>query len=200
MSTLWSGIPPASSSDQNKRSVAAATNNKNTRKRQMSENTCASGEPTTVDNNSIVEGEVTSVKGDDVKFRFQLAHAVSGLDHVDVSFEGAQIRRLWENFHQRNGSQESEITQQEMERFHSALRSHVRNTIKLRLHDRSIFILTQVWLPIFSVSSKGHIRIEKGCDRVKSILRELTNLCQGSTLTANPRISASENVVEPEYE
>ena len=91
-----------------------------------------------------MEAEATSVKGDEVKFRFQLAHEVPGLDHVDVTFEGAQIRKLWENFHKRNGSQESEITLQEMERFHSALRSHVRNTIKLRLDDRSIFILTQV--------------------------------------------------------
>ena len=52
----------------------------------------------------------------------------------------------------------------------------------------------QIWLPILSVSNKGQIRIEKDCNSVKSILRELTNLSQGSTLKANPRISASENV------
>ena len=79
-----------------------------------------------------------------MKFRFKLAHEVHGLDHIDVTFEGAQIRLIWENFHGKNGSQASEITHQEMERFHSALRNHACNSIKLRLNDRSLFILSQV--------------------------------------------------------
>ena len=59
--------------------------------------------------------------------------------------------------------------------------------------------LIQVWMPILSVSNAGKIRVDKGCDnvRIKSILRELTNLCQGSTLTANPRLGYEDNV-DPE--
>ena len=82
---------------------------------------------------------------------FQLAEdkKIPGLDHIDVTFEGAQIRKLWNNFHKNKGSQESEITQEEMESFHKALRTHARNTLKLCLDDRSIFILTQVRLSTY---------------------------------------------------
>ena len=92
------------------------------------------------------ENEITPVKGDKIVLRFQLTEEkkVPGLDHIDVTYEGVHIRKLWSNFHQRKGSQESEMSQEEMEMFHSALRTHARNTLKLCLDDRSIFILTQV--------------------------------------------------------
>ena len=71
---------------------------------------------------------------------------VPGVDHIDVTYEGGQIRKLWQNFHNKQGSQESEITKEEMESFHNALRSHASNTIQLCLDDRNIFKLSQVAL------------------------------------------------------
>ena len=118
------------------------------RKRKASDDTPPVDELETADNNSIVANEIAPVKGDKVKLRFQLAedHKVPGLDHIDVTFEGGQIRALWKNFHSRKANQETEISHEEMETFHSELRSHVKNITKLRLDDRSIFILSQVFL------------------------------------------------------
>lgn len=41
--------------------------------------------------------------------------------------------------------------------------------------------------------------MDKGCSnvRIKSILRELTHFCQGTTLTANPTLGYEDNV-DPE--
>ena len=102
-----------------------------------------------------------------MKLRFQLAEAkkVPGIDHIDVTFEGVQIRKLWENFNKRKGSPESEITQEEMERFHSALRTHVRNTTKLCLDNRSIFILSQV----FILASYNNIAVIRGIPSIQSL-------------------------------
>ena len=88
------------------------------------------------------------VKGDKIKLRYQLGDESlkhCGLNNIDVTYEGSDIRKLWENFfNNRNRAGDAEIAQEEKEKFHNALRSHVRNTIKLRLDDRSKFILTQV--------------------------------------------------------
>ena len=86
------------------------------------------------------------IKGDEVKLRFQMTEAkrVPGIDHIDITFEGGQIRQIWENFNSKKRVLESEITQEEMEKFHSALRIHARNTTKLCLDNRSIFTLSQV--------------------------------------------------------
>ena len=118
------------------------------KKRKVSENNSQPNQPSLQNNNIVNDNELTSSKGDKMVLRFQLAEdkKVTGLDHIDVTFEGSQIRTLWSNFHCGKGSQESEITQEEMESFHTALRSHARNTLKLCLDDRSIFILTQVYL------------------------------------------------------
>ena len=120
------------------------------KKRKMSENNQQPEQSQQIDNLQ-TENELIPEKGDKIVLRFQLAEdkKIPGLDHIDVTFEGAQIRKLWNNFHKNKGSQESEITQEEMETFHKALRTHARNTLKLCLDDRSIFILTQVRLSTY---------------------------------------------------
>ena len=116
----------------------------------MSENNQQPEQSQQIDNLQ-TENELIPEKGDKIVLRFQLAEdkKIPGLDHIDVTFEGAQIRKLWSNFHKNKGSHESEITQEEMESFHKALRTHARNTLKLCLDDRSIFILTQVRLSTY---------------------------------------------------
>ena len=117
------------------------------RKGKVPSNSCEVDRPGE-ENTSTTEIEGMPVKGDEIIFRYRLRQENMkdcGLDHIDVTFEGAAIRKLWQNFHKRNGSDESEISKEEMERFHFALRSHVRKIIKLRLNDRSKFILTQVY-------------------------------------------------------
>ena len=118
------------------------------KKRKMSENNLPEQLDQQTDNLQI-ENELIQQKVDKVVLRFQLAEdkKVPGLDHIDVTFEAAQIRKLWSNFHERKGSKESEITREEKDIFHSALRTHARNTLKLCLDDRSIFVLTQVIYP-----------------------------------------------------
>ena len=125
-------------------------NDYSVKKRKMSENNQQPEQSQQIDNLQ-TENELIPEKGDKIVLRFQLAEdkKIPGLDHIDVTFEGAQIRKLWNNFHKNKGSQESEITQEEMETFHKALRTHARNTLKLCLDDRSIFILTQVRLSTY---------------------------------------------------
>ena len=98
------------------------------------------------DNDPIAEQELPPIKGDELKLRFVMAEGkeVPGIDHIDIAFEGGEIRKLWQNFHKKNVSQEPEITQEENESFHNALRSHARKTIGLCLDDKSIFKLSQV--------------------------------------------------------
>ena len=98
------------------------------KKRKIADDNAPSDDIPQQDNNLLLETEITPVKGDKIVLRFQLTEEkkVPGLDHIDVTFEGVHIRKLWSNFHQRKGSQESEMSQEEMEMFHSALRAHAR--------------------------------------------------------------------------
>jgi len=146
-------------------------------------------------------------KRDEVRFRFELADdkKIEGLDHLDVSLRGKEVRQLWENFRKtkrvEKESENRDMLQEDMEQFHNTIRAHVRKTTKLRLDDRSVFVLTQVWLPILSLSNKGNVRIEKDCKKeiVNYVLHELSNLCQLLIHTANPRISACENSFDDTY-
>ena len=65
----------------------------------MSENNRQPEQSQQIDNLQ-TENELIPEKGDKIILRFQLAEdkKIPGLDHIDVTFEGAQIRKLWNNF------------------------------------------------------------------------------------------------------
>ena len=122
------------------------------RKRSVPDNSSKCAEEPTQDNNLMIEDEPSSAKGDEVRFRFELADdkKMQGLDHLDVTLKGKEVRQLWENFRKtkrfEKESENRDMLQDDMEQFHHTIRTHVRKTTKLRLDDRSVFVLTQVIL------------------------------------------------------
>ena len=108
----------------------------------------------------MMEDGKSSAKGDDVRFRFELADdkKIEGLDHLDVSLRGKEVRQLWENFRKtkrvEKESENRDMLQEDMEQFHNTIRAHVRKTTKLRLDDRSVFVLTQVYFHLHKFGGK----------------------------------------------
>ena len=125
---------------------------KRVRKNSVPDNISICAEEPAQDNNLMTEDGTSSAKGDEVRFRFELADdkKMQGLDHLDVTLKGKEVRQLWENFRKtKRAEEESEnrdMLQEDMEQFHHTIRTHVRKTTKLRLDDRSVFVLTQVIL------------------------------------------------------
>ena len=120
------------------------------RKNSVPDNISICAEEPAQDNNLMMEDGTSSAKGDEVRFRFELADdkKMQGLDHLDVTLKGKEVRQLWENFRKtkrfEKESENRDMLQDDMEQFHHIIRTHVRKTTKLRLDDRSVFVLTQV--------------------------------------------------------
>ena len=120
------------------------------RKNSVPDNISICAEEPAQDNNLMTEDGTSSAKGDEVRFRFELADdkKMQGLDHLDVTLKGKEVRQLWENFRKtkrfEKESENRDMLQDDMEQFHHIIRTHVRKTTKLRLDDRSVFVLTQV--------------------------------------------------------
>ena len=125
---------------------------KRVRKNSVPDNISICAEEPAQDNNLMTEDGTSSAKGDEVRFRFELADdkKMQGLDHLDVTLKGKEVRQLWENFRKtkrfEKESENRDMLQDDMEQFHHTIRTHVRKTTKLRLDDRSVFVLTQVIL------------------------------------------------------
>ena len=125
---------------------------KRVRKKSVPDNISICAEEPDQDNNLMTEDGTSSAKGDEVRFRFELADdkKMQGLDHLDVTLKGKEVRQLWENFRKtkrfEKESENRDMLQEDMEQFHHTIRTHVRKTTKLRLDDRSVFVLTQVIL------------------------------------------------------
>ena len=125
---------------------------KRVRKNSVPDNISICAEEPAQDNNLMTEDGTSSAKGDEVRFRFELADdkKMQGLDHLDVTLKGKEVRQLWENFRKtkrfEKESENRDMLQEDMEQFHHTIRTHVRKTTKLRLDDRSVFVLTQVIL------------------------------------------------------
>ena len=123
---------------------------KRVRKNSVPDNISICAEEPAQDNNLMTEDGTSSAKGDEVRFRFELADdkKMQGLDHLDVTLKGKEVRQLWENFRKTKRVEKEpenrDMLQEDMEQFHHTIRTHVRKTTKLRLDDRSVFALTQV--------------------------------------------------------
>jgi len=139
-------------------------------------------------------------KRDEVRFRFELADdkKIEGLDHLDVSLRGKEVRQLWENFRKtkrvEKESENRDMLQEDMEQFHNTIRAHVRKTTKLRLDDRSVFVLTQIELPTMNVSKNGKLLVLKGSSflHILTILEFFTKTCQCSIPSAAPSLWTKE--------
>lgn len=126
---------------------------------------------------------------DMVKFRFRLPQELSncGLDTIDVKFNGGQIRQFWNSI---TSGYRTEMSPEDMETFHRALRSHVRKELGINL---DVLELANIYLPSLSAARTGHVRMER-VDKIKTVLGFLTTLCQNDVVSANPRLGiANEN-------
>merc|ERR1719361_1544387 len=199
MSAMWSSIPPPSS-DNKEQTRIESSQQKMAGKRSVPDNISICAEEPTQDNNLMTEDGTSSAKGDEVRFRFELADdkKMQGLDHLDVTLKGKEVRQLWENLRKtkrvENESENRDMLQEDMEQFHHTLRTHVRKTTKLRLDDRSVFALTQIELPIMNVSRNGKLLVLKGISflHVHTILEFFTKMCQCSIPSAAPRLFTKE--------
>jgi len=104
-----------------------------------------------------------------------------------LSLSAAEVKELRRCVHKPG---ETEFTDEEMETFHAALNTIVKQALGLRV-DR--LDLEEVRLPLITVSARGRVRISHE-NNVKVVLRHLTPLCQGDMLTANPSLGVYSSV------
>ena len=112
-----------------------------------------------------------------------LAHVRKQVSHFTFEFGAAEVRRIWRACREVGSSEE--LGQGEMEAFHRALALHLRRTLGVRV-DR--LELVQVQLPFLRVHQGGRLAVAEVA-RVKTVLRFLTELCQGGVLGAAPTLA-----------
>ena len=103
--------------------------------------------------------------------------------HMTLEFPADQLRQVW--LCCREEATGNEFTEREMEAFHRSLALHTRSTLGLCLDKLE---LLQVQLPALRVHRGGRVAFGAAC-HVKTVLRLLTELCQGEVLEANPTLA-----------
>jgi len=118
-------------------------------------------------------------------------HIRDKISSIKISLSFSQVGDLWRAIHD---PRENTVTEQEMNQFHEILNELIRNSLGIIVEALS---LDKIKLPHISVTESGKIKIQNK-DHVKKVLRDLTAMCHGNLLVANPSLGIAEESMADE--
>jgi len=110
---------------------------------------------------------------------------------IKISLSFSEVGDLWRAIHD---PRENTVTEQEMNQFHEILNELIRNSLGIIVNALS---LDKIKLPHISVTETGKVKIQNR-DHVKKVLRDLTAMCHGNLLVANPSLGIAEESMADE--
>ena len=105
------------------------------------------------------------------------------IHHFTFEFPTEHIQEIWRCC--RESEDGKEFSETEMNAFHKTINEHIRQTMGVRLDKLE---LVQVQLPLLRVHRGGRVAFG-AVKQVKTVLRYLTELCQGDLVEAAPTLS-----------
>lgn len=128
--------------------------------------------------------------GDEMIFQFRIPEQFpeirKKISSLKISLSFPEIKDLWNAIHD---PKENTVTEQEMEIFHKVIENQIWRALGLKLEALH---LESVRLPTISIAEGGRIKIIED-SQVKIVLRNLTAMCHGDMLVANPSLGVADD-------
>lgn len=155
------------------------------------------GDATNIDTESVERESVKSGSKEHVKDDSSVVKLIYGLpaklakevgdkiNHFTFEFPAFHIKEIWRC--SRETEDEVDFTEAEMMAFHRSISVHVRQTLGVRL---DLLELVQIQLPLLRAHKGGRVAFGSVA-QVKTVLRYITELCQGDVLEADPTLAVT---------